>query len=111
MKNKSILFVIISSIFTAIAQLVFKISMKESTLLESISTLYLWLGLLSYGIATILFMISLRSRELSKTFPAISLSLVWIYLISYFAFNEKITYKIMLGFLFLIIGNWVILKK
>jgi len=111
MKKNNILITILASLLIAFAQLMFKISMAHKTIYESILSPYLYLGLILYGIATFFFIISLRNEYLSKTYPIVSLSLVWVYLISYFILGETIKILNIMGFLLVVGGISLILYK
>ncbi len=111
MKKSNILITILASLLIAFAQLTFKISMTDKTIYESILSPYLYLGLILYGLATFFFIISLRNEYLSKTYPIVSLSLIWIYLISYFILGETISAFNIFGFLLVMGGISLILYK
>lgn len=111
MKKNSILIAILASLFIAFAQMMFKISMTNKTILESLFSFPLYLGVILYGIATLFFILSLRNEYLSKTYPIISLSLIWVYLISYFILGETISLLNILGFLLILGGLSLILYK
>src|SRR5512133_774881 len=98
-KNRnSILLVILSTIFTSLAQLLFKFGSQNLTL--SIDLIYNWqliLGLAFYGIGAILLIYALKSDDLNYLYPFLSLSLIWVSLISLFLFDESINWMHALG--------------
>nr|MBA4405429.1 hypothetical protein [Nanoarchaeum sp.] len=106
MKNILIL-TIFASLLIALGQLMFKIAINSP---EKINMFFVW-GILSYCLAAIPLIYSLKNEKLSKTFPIISLSLAWVYLLSYFVLKESLTVINLVGFIFLIIGITIISYK
>jgi len=51
----------------------------------------LYAGLLSYGIGAAILVLALRSEELSKAYPMVSLSFIWVLVISVVVFGEMLT--------------------
>lgn len=49
----------------------------------------LWLGLALYGVSTGLLILALRDGELSLLYPVISLTYVWVTILSVLVFNES----------------------
>jgi drug/metabolite transporter (DMT)-like permease len=106
MKNKGILLVLISTIIIAFGQLFIKLGTENS-----FSTLYLILtnypliiGSFLYFIGSIIFIASLKYSDLSLVYPIYALTFVWITIISFFVFNEFLTFYKILGIIFIIIG-------
>ena len=62
------------------------------------------LGIMFYGIATILFIPALTGGELSVLYPFVSLSYVWVSLLSVRMLGEKMNKFKWLGVLIIIIG-------
>lgn len=50
----------------------------------------LWTGLTLYGCSTLLLILALRDGELSLLYPVISLTYVWVTIMSVLAFHESI---------------------
>ena len=50
----------------------------------------LWAGLSLYGLSTILLILALRDGELSLLYPVISLTYVWVTIMSVMVFHETI---------------------
>lgn len=50
----------------------------------------LWAGLTLYGCSTLLLILALRDGELSLLYPVISLTYVWVTIMSVLAFHESI---------------------
>lgn len=106
-KNTILILTILASLFIALGQLMFKIAINSP---EKINMFFVW-GILFYCFATIPLIYSLKNEKLSKTFPIVSLSLVWVYLISYFILKESLTLLNIIGFSLLIIGITIISYK
>lgn len=51
---------------------------------------HLWIGLSLYGFSTLLLILALRDGELSLLYPVISLTYVWVTILSVFAFHEQV---------------------
>lgn len=55
----------------------------------------LWAGLSLYGLSTVLLILALRDGELSLLYPVISLTYVWVTILSVVAFHEQLNvYKL-----------------
>ena len=90
-KNKAILLIILSTIFTASAQTLFKIASSNVSLsLSLLTNLPLITGFACYGVGAIMMIIALRYGNLSLVYPFFSLSYIWVTIISYYLFNESI---------------------
>ena len=80
------------------AQYLIKISassLSALTLNSLMTNMPLWFGLALYGVSTGLLILALRDGELSLLYPVISLTYVWVTIMSVVAFHEKLTfYKI-----------------
>lgn len=80
------------------AQYLIKISassLSALTLNSLMTNMPLWFGLALYGVSTGLLILALRDGELSLLYPVISLTYVWVTIMSVAAFHEKLTfYKI-----------------
>ncbi|HEY3442071.1 MAG TPA: EamA family transporter [Paludibaculum sp.] len=50
----------------------------------------LWTGLSLYGFSTVLLILALRDGELSLLYPVISLTYVWVTIMSVLVFHESI---------------------
>ena len=79
------------------------------TLLEKIK----WpivLGLFLYGVSTILWIMALKKVELSYAYPMVSLGYVFVFIASYFMFNESIN-GLRMGGAVLIMAGIVLVAK
>jgi uncharacterized membrane protein len=98
--------VILASIVGALGPIYLKKGSKNFKLdFKALATNYsLMLGVLFYGAATIIFIPALRGGELSVLYPFISLSYVWVSLLSVRMLKEKMNKFKWLGVLVIIIG-------
>lgn len=55
-----------------------------------IANWHLWVGLSLYGMSTVLLILALRDGELSLLYPVISLTYVWVTIMSAVAFKESV---------------------
>jgi len=62
------------------------------------------IGILFYGLGTILFIPALKGGELSVLYPMVSTVYVWVSLLSVKMLNEKMTYYKWLGICVIIFG-------
>ncbi len=89
----SIVLVFFCTLFGVAAQYFIKTSgmqMTHFSVAVILANWRLWTGLSLYGISTILLILALRDGELSLLYPVISLTYVWVTLLSAFAFHETI---------------------
>lgn len=83
---------------------------KLTFLLKSIFDPYIFSSFFSAFLASLAWMAALKEFELSKAYPLMSLSFVFVSFISYFLFNESMnTYKI-LGTVLVLAGIILISK-
>ena len=91
--RQSVGLVFLCTLFGVVAQYFIKSSgmqlesLAPSALLANYS---LWTGLSLYGISTLLLILALRDGELSLLYPVISLTYVWVTLLSIFIFHETV---------------------
>jgi drug/metabolite transporter (DMT)-like permease len=87
----AIALVFFCTVLNAAAQLLFKRASAHFSLnlLDDITNIWLILGLLLYGGFTVAMVLALRQGELSMLYPIISLSYVWVTLLSYTLLGEK----------------------
>jgi multidrug transporter EmrE-like cation transporter len=98
--QQSIGLVFLCTLFGVASQYLIKTSanaLSTITLQSLMSNWHLWLALVLYGISTGLLVLALRDGELSLLYPVISLTYVWVTLMSFFVFNESIGVQKVLG--------------
>jgi multidrug transporter EmrE-like cation transporter len=84
--------VVICTLFTALGQLFFKYSSQsfELDIISLITNYNLIIGFFFYGLGAILLIIALRFGDLSVIYPFVSLTFVWVMIISALVFSEMI---------------------
>ncbi len=96
--RQSVALVFLCTLFGVVAQYFIKTSTMKLTAMTIpalVGNHALWLGLGLYGISTGLLILALRDGELSLLYPVISLTYVWVTIMSVLAFNESVNgYKI-----------------
>ncbi len=71
--------------------------MAAITIPALLANFHLWAGLSLYGISTGLLVLALRDGELSLLYPVISLTYVWVTILSVLVFNERVNIFKLLG--------------
>jgi len=103
--------VIAAAVLGAIGQLNFKLGSDNLSLKirDLLRNRYLFIGVILYGISTVMFIVALKGGELSVLYPLVATSYIWTTLLAKKVLNEKINvYKwagvamIMLGVAFII---------
>jgi len=89
----AILLVLLCTLLGSAAQVLYKIGAKNLVMdpIRIASNWHLALGLMLYGISALLLVSALRRGELSVLYPIISLSYVWVSLLSIYFFGEHMT--------------------
>jgi multidrug transporter EmrE-like cation transporter len=94
-KNQSVILVFVCTILGAAAQILMKIGstkMDHFEVMKVLTDLPLFAGYALYGINTVLLMFALRDGELSKLYPIIALTYVWVTVLSMYFFHESLTF-------------------
>lgn len=113
-KSWAIYLMVFTTFIATVAQLLLKRAADNfsSDIISSLLNINLIGGLLLASFGGILLIIALKNGELSIIYPIVSLSFVWIALISHFFFNEILNlwqyagiFIIILGVVFLGVGN------
>jgi multidrug transporter EmrE-like cation transporter len=112
---KELAIILISIMLGAAGQIGFKygairIPDSGTLLAKAIAAWPILLGLVLYGLSTILWIYILRFVELSYAYPLLSLGYVLVFTASYFLFNEPIG-ALRLGGLALILAGIVLVAK
>jgi drug/metabolite transporter (DMT)-like permease len=94
------------TILNAAAQLMFKRASGHFSLnlIDDVTNIWLILGLLLYGGFTVAMVLALRQGELSMLYPIISLSYVWVTLLSYTLLHESPNLYKNIGIAVIVIG-------
>lgn len=102
---KTILLVIICTLFTSTGQIFWKIgSASINNITSFIMNPLLIIGFICYGLGAGLLIIAMKYGELSVVYPFIALSFIWVNIASIFLFNETISLINTAGILGIIIG-------
>ena len=107
----SFVLVLLATIMGAFGSLFLKIgssSVKSKNPLLLIRLIFknksLFVGFLLYGASTVPFLIALKFSELSIVYPLVSLSYIWVILLSKHFLKEKINKEKLIGIFLIILG-------
>lgn len=105
-KLSSITLMIVCTIFTSLGQLFLKFGANklQFSLQGIFLNLPLFAGIIFYGVGAVLLIYSLKKANLSFIYPFVSLSFIWVSLLSYFFLNESPSFIQLLGIPCIIIG-------
>jgi len=104
-KRSTIITLLMCTLLTAISQAMMKYALDSiNSFMEAITSIPLILGLVIFAVSSIFLIISMRNAELSIVYPFISLSFVWITVISIWIFDEHVSMINFLGIASIIIG-------
>ena len=103
---RAIILVVFCTIFTSIGQLLWKIGADKLQInFFSLITNYpLILGFVSYAIGTVLLLMALKLGELSVLYPFISLSFIWVGMLSIAFLGEIMTSLKWISIILIIMG-------
>jgi drug/metabolite transporter (DMT)-like permease len=101
-----ILIMLICTLFTAAGQLFFKYGSESFkwNIIELITNYNLILGFVLYGIGALLLIIALRFGELSVIYPFVSLTFIWVTVISFWFLGEQINNFKIGAVIFIVLG-------
>jgi len=91
--RQSVGLVFLCTLFGVAAQYFIKTSGMQMTTISLpvlLANWSLWAGLSLYGFSTVLLILALRDGELSLLYPVISLTYVWVTIMSVMVFHESI---------------------
>ena len=95
----------------SVGQVLFKLIAKDIDKYKDIFSLKISIFLIIiffiYAILTIAWIWLLQKTSLSKAYPIMALAFVIVPLISYFYFDEKVSFTYAIGILFIIIGVFI----
>jgi len=106
--------VLLSLLFISSGQMLFKyvsILLNKKDEVGMITVIFY--GLLSFfvsGMGTVVWMYILRFIELNKIYPYMALTFIFVPIMSYFLYSEKLSIQYFFGLLFIIVGLYVITK-
>ncbi len=102
-KTWAIVLVVFITLITASAQIFYKFSTNSLPNFGLFLT-YLIIGLILYGTSAILLIIALKNGDLSILYPIISMSYVWVAILSMKFFHEPATFLKWAGIAAIILG-------
>ncbi len=91
--DRSVLLVFFCTLIGAAAQIFFKLGangLTKTTPIQIFTNPSLLLGYCLYGVSTMLLVLALRKGQLSLLYPIISLTYVWVTLLSMMIFKETL---------------------
>jgi drug/metabolite transporter (DMT)-like permease len=115
LSDRSILLVVLCTLIGAAAQVFFKLGAgalsggsPAEIVLHVFTSPALLMGFACYGVNTLLLVLALRKGDLSLTYPVISLTYVWVALLSMLVFHETMNAVKVIGLLIVVVGVAVI---
>lgn len=113
-----ILLIILATLLGGIGQLFFKYASTSITGSKLITILQqivfnrnTVIGVILYGLATILYIYALKHEELSTLAPLIALSYLWATLLGIIILGEQATLTKLLGLLLIVVGAALVISK
>jgi drug/metabolite transporter (DMT)-like permease len=105
-KTFAIVMMIFCTVLTSFAQVFYKKASASLSfnLLELVTNYNLIIGLIMYAVAAVIMIIAFKFGEVTVLYPIVTLSYVWVSLLSVYFFNEVMTFYKWLGVLVIIIG-------
>lgn len=105
--NRSLLLVFLCTLLGAAAQVFMKtgaIMLSRPTPIQILTNLPLLFGYALYGLSTILLVLALRKGQLSILYPIISLTYVWVTILSLLIFKESMNSFKLAGLAIVMLG-------
>jgi len=110
---------VVAIVFNASANILLKFGMQKTQqmsdvglkgmLLNSITNVYVWLGLISFGVAFIFYSVVLTKMKLGIAYPIMtSAGFVIVTLFAVFLFDEKMSWLKIAGIVIIALGIWLI---
>jgi drug/metabolite transporter (DMT)-like permease len=106
-RNQTLGLVALCTVFGAAAQVLIKSGANHlhgTDAWSMITNPLLMLGYSLYGVSTVLLVLALRQSELSLLYPIISLTYVWVTILSVTVFHEQLTAYKAVGITIIVIG-------
>ena len=110
--NKWLILVGFCAVLGSIGQLAFKKGSEILDFKNLFTGLNVWLitGLILYGLATLGYIVSLKRLDLTTAYPIISLSYLFVMILSLFFLHEKVTIINISGSLLLIVAVYLMVR-
>jgi len=105
-KGWAIFAIVMCTLLTSSAQVFYKkgTNILEFNLHSIITNYYLLIGLVIYAIASIVMILAFKGGDVNVIYPIVSLSYIWVSLLSMYFFNEKMGLFKWIGIAFIILG-------
>ena len=105
-KPIAIVLMIVVTLVTTIAQILYKVGIDDLsfTLISILTNIPILTGLALYGLGAVLMITALKYGEVSKLYPIVATSYIWVAILSMILFNEHLTPLRWAGILVIIIG-------
>lgn len=110
---QAVILALFCALLAAFGQTLFKIGSSQisSHYIDWIYNVKVILGMSIYGTSALLFIVALKYGRLSILYPIIATSYIWVTLLSYYVFNETVTYVNWIGIFLIISGVTLIATK
>lgn len=102
---------VVSCLFAAVGQLLFKWGSAGNTTLLAYANVYVAGGFALYVVSTVLWLYALAHEKLSTVFPFNALTFVLIYGVSYFVLKEHIGGRELFGAALILIGLFLVVSR
>jgi len=110
---------VVAIVFNASANILLKFGMQKAPqisvvglkgmLLNSITNVYVWLGLVSFGVAFVFYSVVLTKMKLGVAYPVMtSAGFVIVTLFAVFLFDEKMSWLKIAGIAVIALGIWLV---
>lgn len=96
------------SVCAALGQVLFKVGAAGRVSLADFFNVWILLGLLFYGLGTVLWIYSLSKARLTVVYPFTALTFVLVYLFGIYGFNEPTTVRALAGMALVLAGLFLI---
>jgi drug/metabolite transporter (DMT)-like permease len=111
--SKSILglaLVFLCTLSNTIGQYFIKLGANIFTFNTLFQNYYLFIGIIIYAISAILLIFALKFGELTVIYPAVSLTFIWVTLLSIYVLHEVIVLKQFFGIFFVLAGVFFVTR-
>lgn len=100
-----VLLMLLCGLATAAGQIIWKKGSAEITSITSfLLNKFVIIGFILYALASVTYIIALKHAELSRVFPMISLSFVWVTLYAAIVLQEKLQTSSIIGLVAILAG-------
>jgi drug/metabolite transporter (DMT)-like permease len=102
--------ILLASFLGAAGQIFFKIGAKTltgglfNTILSFLTNKFLFIGLMLYGISTLIYVTTLKHVSLTVAYPTIATSYIVVILLSYLFLGEPLSFYKVIGTIIILIG-------